>query len=226
MAPRVWVVSGLMLAALVAGYVTLVTLTGDDSPASGDPAPGSEAVTAGPSTAAGGTTGAATTPALTEEGRPATDVTVVGAVIGADGVARMEMPLVATDPTDPGAAFQAEIDAYAARIAATLPQADGWDTFEAIAVEGRMIIHEHRIDMSLRAYTLPITPRLEVVPHLEGWLCDGSTCFEFDQAYADGVCGGDMRALLDRGAVAVFRYRDREGLPIGTMTVTVGDCRF
>lgn len=224
MARRIWVVSALMLAALVAGYTALVTLTDGDSPGSGDASSGSETATANPA-AAVGTTGAPSGPAVTETGRAATDVAVPGAVTGADGVARMEMPIAVGDVTDPGAVFQAEIDAYAARIAATLPQADGWDTFEAIAVDGRLIIHDHRIDVSLRAYTLPITPRLEVVPHLEGWLCDGSTCFEFDAAYAAGVCGGDLRPLLDQGAVAVFRYRDREGLPMGTITVTVADCR-
>ncbi len=213
-----------MLAVLVAGYATLATLT-DVETGQGVPPTASGLEPTVPNTAeAGAPTQAVAAPAQAGAETPGAG-NVAGAVIGADGVARVEMPLGVAEGPAPDAAFQAEIDAYAAGVAATLPQSEGWDTFQSIEVAGRVIIHDHVIDIHLREYTLPITPRLEVVPNLEGWLCDGSTCFEFERAYANGPCAGDIRPLLDRGAVAVFRYQDVEGLPIATIAVEAGDCR-
>lgn len=224
---RVWVLSGLMLVALAAGYVTLTSLTDAVERSGSAPAtaPGPETVAGGPAETGGMPAGGPTRSRADEPVVPQ-NVTVAGAVVGQDGVARMEMPVGADTRPDPDSILQGEIDAYAARVAMNLPQADGWDTLEAIEVDGFLIIHSHRIDISLRAYTLPITPRLEVVPHLEGWLCDGSTCFEFDRSYADEPCRSEIRLLLDQGAVAVYRYRDVEGLQIGTITVSAADCRL
>lgn len=216
---RLWVFSGVMLLAVVVGYLTLRNVAPADGSATGPGTPVAGAIPRGPEAVP-----VAATPGEAAAGGAAFPGLAVAGAVGPEGVARVEMPFEVPPGPEPDAAFQAEIDAYAARRQTSLPEVDGITTLDTIEVEGRLIVFNYRIAIDLRAYTLPLDPPQQLTPYITGWICDGNTCIDFHPDFADVPCASDIRPLLDRGAVGVYKYRDLGGLPIGTMTVSTTDC--
>ncbi|MCC6315208.1 MAG: hypothetical protein IT337_14485 [Thermomicrobiales bacterium] len=226
MPARLWFFSAVMLVALVAGYFLRRHAASPDDAATA-PANG-EAATA--ASAAGGATPAATAgnaagPTTPAEGpAPFPGSVITEAVIGEDGVARMEAPFQVPPGPEPDAAFQAEIDAWAGLLREQLPLVDGLTTLDTVEVDGRVIVLNHRIGIDLRAYTLPQDKPELLIPGLDGWLCDGNTCFEIKPEFAEIACRSSIRPLLDGGAAGVYKYRDANGLPIAVTVVSGADC--
>jgi hypothetical protein len=159
-----------------------------------------------------------------EVAAPALPPVPPGATAGPDGVVRMEIPVVLPDLPEPEAGFQAELLAFAAGKQLALPAVDGLATLELIDVAGRVITYHYRVDINLRDYTLP-TYQEPVIDLLDGWRCDGSVCFEFHhEAFSLDRCQSDIFPLIARGAVAVYEYRDINGLPMATRAVSAADC--
>ncbi len=143
---------------------------------------------------------------------------------GPDGVVRMEIPFTVEPGPEPEPGFQADLLAYAAGRQAELPIRDGLATLEAIGVAGRLITFKYRVDIRLRLYTLPRS-QVPLLDLLDGWLCDGSVCFQFhDAEFVTDRCLTDVLPLLQRGAVAVYEYRDLDGLPMATRAIAALDC--
>lgn len=218
-----------MILAVVGGYVALTRLSAPDDAeplveaANGDIGE-AVATAAGPGGAAPETTAAAGAAPVEDGPIPFPNVVVAGAVVGADGVARIETPFEVPPGPDPSPEFQAEIDAWAAAIRETVPVVDGLTTLDSVDVEGRLVVFNYRINIDLRDYTLPQDKPELLIPGLDGWLCDGNTCFEIKPEMAALVCRSAIRPLLDGGAVGVYKYRDVNGLPIATAAVTAADC--
>ncbi|MGD9739820.1 MAG: hypothetical protein AB7O56_10960 [Bauldia sp.] len=142
---------------------------------------------------------------------------------GVDGVVRLDRPVeIDATPLD-DAGFQAELVAYAAGQQDRLPETDDIATLESVETIGRQVIFTYTIAISLRDYTLPLDPT-PLLPDITGWLCDGSVCFEFHDTFIRARCDSDLGPLIDRGAIAVFIYRDAEGLPIGTLPIDAAAC--
>lgn len=228
MPARLWVFSAAMILVIVLGYIALTRLS---SPATESDAV--EAVTGNPietparppaAADAGGASAATTAGAALDGPAPYPNIVIAEAVVGPDGVARIETPYVVPAGPEPDAAFQAEIDAWAESVRATLPAIDALTTLEGVAVEGRLILFDYRIAIRLRDYTLPQDKPEPLIPGIDGWLCDGNTCFDVKAEFPRIQCRSAIRPLLDRGAVGVYKYRDTEGLPIATAVVSAADC--
>lgn len=164
----------------------------------------------------------ATPPAEAEA--PAPPPQPLGAVVGPDGVVRMDIPVAIPVLPEPEAGLQADVLAFAADRQAGLPIVDGLATLVVVDVVGAVITYHYRVDINLRDYTLP-TNQEPVIDLLDGWRCDGSVCFEFHhEAFALDRCQSDVFPLIARGAVAVYEYRDINGLPMATRAVSAADC--
>jgi hypothetical protein len=225
---RLWVVSAAMILVIILGYVALTRLSSPSTDAvaveaaAADPP---EAPTRSAAAAGGAGAGAPTAAvAAMDQPVPFPNIVVAEAIVGPDGVARIETPYVVPPGLEPDPAFQAEIDAWAASIRATLPAIDDLTTLDRVDVEGRLVLFDYRIAINLRDYTLPQDKPEPLIPGLDGWLCDGNTCFDVKAEFLQIQCRSAIRPLLDRGAVGVYKYRDTNGLPIATAVVTGADC--
>ena len=210
---RVWLLSTLMIGMVAVALGFLLFARPEDPPenpvevANTDPAPA--AVVA----------------------EPAPEVLPTPEPVGAaapvvDGIVRIEAPLempfeiAAAPPPDEN--LRAELAAYADHRRVDLPLHEGGATLETVEIDGRMIVFNYRVDIDLRLRTLPADPA-PILPGLQGWLCY-SVCFEFNDEFVEEACRSDVFPLLEHGAVAVYKYRDMNRLPIATMPVSVLDC--
>lgn len=226
---RLWLFSAVMLLTLVAGYFLLKQAASPDdaatAAATGEAgAAGAAATAAGGGATAAGPAGDAAGATAADGPAPFPGIVIAEAVIGEDGVARMEAPFEVPPGPEPDAAFQADIDAWAGHLRESLPLVDGLTTLDTVEVDGRVIVLNHRIAIDLRAYTLPQDKPEMLIPGLDGWLCDGNTCFEIKPEFAEIACRSAIRPLLDGGAVGVYKYRDANGLPIAVTVVSGADC--
>lgn len=227
MPARLWVVSAAMILVIILGYVALTRLSSPSADAVAEAVAADPIETPTPSAgAAGGTGVGAPTAAVAPMDQPVPypNIVVAEAIVGPDGVARIETPYVVPPGPEPDPAFQAEIDAWAATIRATVPAIDGLTTLDRVDVEGRLVLFDYRIAINLRDYTLPQDKPEPLIPGLDGWLCDGNTCFDVKAEFLQIQCRSAIRPLLDRGAVGVYKYRDTNGLPIATAVVSAADC--
>ena len=211
---RVWVLSTLMLGIVAVAVGVLLFARPEDPPensvdvANTDPAPAAiVAAEAAPDVLPTPQPAGASAPAV-------------------DGMVRIEVPFempfeIAAAPP-PDEALRAELAAYADHRRVDLPLHEGGATLETVEIDGRMIVFNYRVDIDLRLRTLPADPT-PLLPGLQGWLCY-SVCFEFEDEFVEEACRSDVFPLLEHGAVAVYKYRDMNLLPIGTLPVSVQDC--